>query len=64
MAFVVLQPHSRTNTSDKYRVVDHEAWVAFINGSAMVVPFAGQFDTYDEAKELRNRLNWTTRSVL
>lgn len=57
MAFVVLQPNSLTNHSDKYRVVDHKDWAAFANKAVKTIAIAGEFDTYPEAVAERDRLN-------
>jgi hypothetical protein len=55
--FVTIQPHSNTNPSDKYRVVDSTDWARYVNGATKAVAYAGQFDNIDEAIELRDRLN-------
>jgi hypothetical protein len=55
--FVTLQPHSNTNPSDKYRVVDSTAWARYVNGDANHVPFASEFDSIDDAIRLRDELN-------
>ena len=55
--FVTLQPHSNTNPSDKYRVVDSTDWARYVNGDANSVAFAGEFDDFDDAVKLRDRLN-------
>jgi hypothetical protein len=58
--YVVLHPRSVTNDSDKYRVVDSDAWMAYVNGAAETVPIAGEHDTYTAAEKQRNDLNGTT----
>ena len=55
--FVTIQPHSNTNPSDKYRVVDSTDWARYVNGDANHVPFAGEFGSIDEAITLRDDLN-------
>lgn len=55
--YVILQPHSNTNHSDKYRVVDNEDWTRYINGAIKSVAIAGEFDNLTSAIELRDRLN-------
>lgn len=55
--FVTLQPNTNTNPSGKYRVVDSEDWARYVNGATNTVAFAGQFDDFDDAQELRDRLN-------
>ncbi|TDD97165.1 hypothetical protein [Actinomadura rubrisoli] len=56
MAFVILQPNSSTNPSDKYRVVDNADWMAFINGGTKRVAYTSH-DTYEEAEKARDRAN-------
>lgn len=55
--FVTLQPHSNTNPSDKYRVVDSTDWARYVNGDSNHVPFTGEFGSIDEAIKLRDDLN-------
>lgn len=57
MTYVVQQPHSNTNDSDKYQVVKFTDWLRFFGGYETVLPVASSFDTYDEAMQERNRLN-------
>jgi hypothetical protein len=55
--FVTLQPHSNTNPSDNYRVVDSTDWARYVNGASNSVPFAGEFGSIDDAITLRDDLN-------
>lgn len=58
--YVVLQPHSASNHSDKYRVVAAEDWAAYINGARKSVAVAGEHDTYAAAEHHRDQLNGVT----
>jgi hypothetical protein len=60
MAYVILQPHSNTNHSDKYLVVDAQDWAAFVNKAKPSVAIAGEFSEYEKAVELQDRLNYDT----
>jgi|HubBroStandDraft_5_1064220.scaffolds.fasta_scaffold00014_11 hypothetical protein len=55
--FVVLQPKSNTNNSDKYRVVDSQSWFAFVNGARKSAAVFGEFDSLLEAEKSRDELN-------
>jgi hypothetical protein len=55
--YVILQPHSNTNRSSKYRVVKRPDWTRYMNGETITLECAGESDTYGEARELRDRLN-------
>jgi hypothetical protein len=55
--FVILQPHSNTNPSDNYRVVDDVDWARYADGASNNLAFAGQFDDYDDAVTLRDEMN-------
>lgn len=55
--FVILQPHSNTNPSDNYRVVDSSDWARYVNGASNSIALAGQFNNYDDALALRDDLN-------
>lgn len=57
MVYVILMPHSNTNNSDKHRVVWDKDWAAYANGATVSMTVAGEFKTYPEAEELRDRLN-------
>jgi hypothetical protein len=49
VSFVVQQPNSETNRSDRYRVTDYEGWIKYINGASSTYAYVS-FDTYAEAK--------------
>lgn len=55
--FVILQPHSRTNDSDEYRVVDSVTWQKFANGAANAYAIASRHTKYADAVIARDRLN-------
>lgn len=56
--FVILQPHSLTNPTDKYRVVDAYAWMTFVNGAQNKgYTIVGTHDTYEDAEVQRYELN-------
>ena len=56
--FVILQPHSNSNPTDKYRVVDGIAWTSFVNGAQNNgYTIAGEHKTYDDAEVQRDELN-------
>lgn len=57
MGYVVQQPHSQTNPSPYYRVVDYAAWMEYVNGAKRWLPVAGEFEDYGSAKFLCDRLN-------
>lgn len=56
MTFAILHPHSNTNPSDKYRVVDTANWTRFANGVAKAYAFTA-WDTYAEAERVRDEAN-------
>lgn len=56
--FVILQPHSNTNPTDKYRVVDGVAWARYVNGAQdRGYTVAGEHKTYEDAEAQRDELN-------
>lgn len=57
MTYVILQPHSNTNPSAQYRVVDSDKWVEHVNGKRQSYPVAKSCKDYQEAKEARDELN-------
>ena len=56
-SYVVLQPHSRTNPTDRYRVVNYGEWLQYVNGAIPMLPVAGSFSTMAEAVDRRDALN-------
>lgn len=56
MNFVIQQPHSQTNPTNKYRVCDSRDWAAFINGATTSYAFT-QFNTYEQAQRARDEAN-------
>lgn len=61
MSYVVQQSRSLSNDTDTFRVVWMADWLKFANGSTLHLPIAGRFATYQEAAELKNRLNLNAR---
>lgn len=56
--FIILQPHSNTNPSDKFRVVDGYAWQRYVNRAQTGgYTIAGEHDNYIEAEAQRDELN-------
>lgn len=55
--YVVLHPHSNTNDSDKFLVVDNAAWVAYSNGETVLLPFEAECDTWKDAQAVQEALN-------
>lgn len=56
--YVVLQPHSKTNSSDRHQVVEFRSWMRHVNsGGRESLPIAGSFATASEAAEVRDNLN-------
>lgn len=56
--FIILQPHSNTNPTSHYRVVDSVAWQRFVNGAqASGYAIAGEHGTYEDAEVQRDELN-------
>lgn len=51
-ALVILQPHSLTNPSGKYRLTRYDAWMAVINKESWEYPHH-EYSTYAEADEAR-----------
>lgn len=56
MSFIVQQPNSNTNRTDKYRVADSDDLMRFINGAAKSYAYL-EFDTYQEAETARDVAN-------
>ncbi len=56
MSYVVQQPHSNTNPSEKYRVTDYQSWLRFVNGDSDGYEFT-EHDTAVEAQREANRRN-------
>ncbi|WP_156161949.1 hypothetical protein [Nocardia vulneris] len=59
MSFVVLNPHSNTNPTDKYWVVEHSHWNQCVNsGHIDRITHNGDFDNYRDADEHCRTLNF------
>ncbi len=58
--YVILQPHSNTNPSIWYRVVDAEKWQRYVNGDAAYYPAESDHDDYVSAKAAADKLNGRT----
>lgn len=54
--FVIIHPHSNTNPTDKYRVLDSGDWAKFINGATTSYGYT-TWDTYPEALAARDKAN-------
>jgi hypothetical protein len=52
MSLVIQQPHTATNPTEKYRVVDFEGWIDYVNGATTSYAFTA-FDSYDKALEAK-----------
>lgn len=57
MGYVILQPHSLTNPSDNYRVVEADEWTGHSQGREATYAVRGEFSTYPEAEKHRDQLN-------
>jgi len=57
MSFIVQQPHSTTNPTDKYRVADSVDLMRFMNGASTSYAYL-EFDTYQEAEKVRDEMNY------
>jgi len=55
--FITLQPHSNTNDSDQFLVVDADGWQRFANGATTSYAIASQHDTFAEANAACATLN-------
>jgi len=51
---VTLQPNSRTNPSDKFRVADYDEWIKYYNGDTDTYDFV-EYETYEEAQDARQK---------
>lgn len=58
--YIILQPNSQTNPSDKYRVVFNDDWMRYVNGATRTYAFTA-FDTYDEAETVADEANRVLR---
>ncbi len=56
LSYVTQQPHSSTNPTSRYRVVEYGAWLKYVDGEISHLP-AVSFSTLAEAEEERDRLN-------
>jgi hypothetical protein len=54
MAYVVLQPHSLSNPTDKYRVAEFRE---VVDGGHIACPYIAQYATYPEAEAARDAHN-------
>lgn len=54
--FIILNPHTAENTSDKFRLVHSQEWANYRNGASKTYSFT-EFATYPEAKEARDKAN-------
>jgi hypothetical protein len=56
MSAIVIQPHSLSNPTDKFRVTFYQDWLNYFNGATTSYAFT-TCDTYEEAKTIREKLN-------
>lgn len=59
MSYIVQQPNSNTNPTNRYRVVEFEKFMAFLNGNTTHIPVESEHDSYASANHRRNTLNGT-----
>lgn len=57
MSFIVQQPHSLTNPSDFYRVVEFRGWANFADDIARYLPVHAEVSSYGEAQRVCDDLN-------
>lgn len=57
VSYVVLQPHSLTNPSDSYRVVEFREWANEADGIGKGLPVRAEVGSYGEAEAIRDGLN-------
>lgn len=51
MAWVIQQPHSNTNVSDFFRVVEYRHWLEYCDGERKSIPVIKEFELYEDARE-------------
>lgn len=60
MSYVVLQPNSNSNPSDKYRVCEYGAWVEYVNGHVQdfdAFEFENSQDAYAKCTEMNRAVS-------
>lgn len=57
MSYVILNPHSLTNPSDRYRVVDYGDWNRHADGRSPSLPVVSAHDSYASAQAAADGLN-------
>lgn len=57
MTYVVLQPKSLTNPSDKHRIVRFSDWTNYSDGRRRALPVVAECDTYEQARARKDELN-------
>lgn len=55
--YIILEPHSRTNATDEYLIVDATAWQRFANGSATAYDVIRSHTSHIDARASRDELN-------
>ena len=55
-SYIVLQPRSKSNKSDKFRVTKYSEWLAFAFQGVISYNYT-EFDTYEEAKTAQDEMN-------
>lgn len=53
-SLVILQPNSKSNPSDKFRLADFDEWLDYHNGDSNEYNYV-EYDTYEEAQDERKR---------
>lgn len=57
MSYVLLNPNSLTNPSDKYRVVKYQDWIRQADGVTVAMPVEFEADDRATAQQAADRLN-------
>lgn len=57
MSYVIQLPHSLTNPSDNYRVIEYTDWVDYTKGEKQAIVPAAEFRHYEDALARRDELN-------
>lgn len=61
--FVILQPHSNTNPTDKYQVVEYKNWNAFRSGDANALRVYSSHTEHPQAEASRAWLGMNNRET-
>lgn len=55
--YVILHPSSNSNHTDKFCVVDADAWSKYVNGAGIGFAIVSRHDTYRETTLTQAKLN-------